>query len=214
MIVHGSPLSPFVRKVMVYCGERGIAIDNKPGQPGPKTPEFLEMSPFGKIPAFEDGDYKLCDSSAIVHYLEAKHAGDGLIPSEAKARGRAIWFEEFADTIMFPAMAAVFFNRIVARLLGLPQDLAAADKAVAEAVPPLYAYLETQIPASGFLVEDRFTIADLAVVAPIANMKQAGEPVDAGKFPKLAAYSSAIMARPAFAAQVALCDPILVNLTK
>jgi hypothetical protein len=38
--------------------------------------------------------------------------------------------------------------------------------------------------------------------------------VDAGKFPKLAAYSSAIMARPAFAAQVALCDPILANLTK
>ena len=212
MIVHGSPLSPFVRKVTVYCAERELAIDTKPGAPGPKTPEFLEMSPFGKIPAFEDGDYKLSDSSAIIHYLEAKHPGEGLIPSEAKARGRAIWFEEFADTIMFPAMAPVFFNRIVARLLGLPQDLAAADKAAAEAVPPLYAYLETQIPASGFLVEDRFTLADLAVVAPIANMMQADEPVDAGAYPKLAAYAAAIMARPTFAAQVALCAPILATL--
>jgi glutathione S-transferase len=114
MIVHGSSLSPFVRKVMVFAAEKGLALENKAAPPGPKTPEFLAISPFGKIPAFEDGDYQLCDSSAIVHYLEAKHPEHRLIPTDPRALGRAIWFDEYADTIMFSAAAPIFFNRVVA----------------------------------------------------------------------------------------------------
>jgi glutathione S-transferase len=203
MIVHGSSLSPFVRKVMVFAAEKGLALENKVAPPGPKTPEFLAISPFGKIPGFEDGDYKLCDSSAIVHYLEAKHPEHRLLPTEPRALGRAIWFDEYADTIMFSAAAPIFFNRVVAKLMGIDGDLAAADKAEAETLPPVLAYLEGVIPASGFLVEDRFTLADISVVSPFANFEHAGVAVDAGKYPKTVAYTQAIMARPSFAAIVA-----------
>jgi glutathione S-transferase len=203
MIVHGNSLSPFVRKVMVFAAEKGLAPENKVAPPGPKTPEFLAMSPFGKIPAFEDGDYQLCDSSAIVHYIEAKHPQHALIPTEARALGRAIWFDEYADTIMFTAAAPIFFNRVVAALMGIPGDPAAADKAEAEALPPLLAYLEGVIPASGFLVEDRFTLADISVASPFANFEHAGVTIDAGKYPKTVAYRDAILARPSFAAIIA-----------
>ena len=72
MILYGSSLSPFVRKVLAFAAEKGIALDLQPtGFPNP-TPEFLEASPFRKMPALRDGDYLLADSSAIVHYLEAR----------------------------------------------------------------------------------------------------------------------------------------------
>jgi glutathione S-transferase len=203
MIVHGSTLSPFVRKVMVFAAEKGLTAENKVAPPGPKTAEFLAMSPFGKIPAFEDGDYQLCDSSAIVHYIEAKHPEQALIPSEARARGRAIWFDEYADTIMFSAAAPIFFNRVVAKLMGMAGDLAAADKAEAETLPPVLDYLESVIPASGFLVEDRMTLADIAVASPFANFAHAGVHIDPARFPKVTGYAAAMLARPSFAALVA-----------
>jgi glutathione S-transferase len=199
MIVHGSSLSPFVRKVMVFAAEKGLVVDNKVAPPGPKTPEFLAMSPFGKIPAFEDGDYQLCDSSAIVHYLEAKHAEPALIPAEARARGRTVWFDEYADTIMFAAAAPIFFNRVVMKLMGKEGDLAAADKAEADALPPVLDYLESVLPASGFLVEDRLTLADISVASPFVNFRHAGVAIDAAAYPKITNYVAGILARPSFA---------------
>jgi glutathione S-transferase len=203
MIVHGSSLSPFVRKVMVFASEKGLAFENKIAGPGPKTAEFLEISPFGKIPAFEDGDYKLSDSSAIVHYLEAKHPEHRLIPTEPRALGRAVWFDEYADTIMFTAAAPIFFNRVVAKLMGMDGDLGAADKAEAVALPPVLDYLESVIPPSGFLVEDRFTLADIAVASPFVNFSHAGVAIDPARYPKVTAYVATIHARPSFAAVVA-----------
>ena len=120
MILYGSSLSPYVRKVLAYCGERGIEIDLKPTGGPNHDPEFLASSPFRKMPAFRDGDFTLADSSAIIHYLEAKFPDRPLIPQDPKLRGQTIWFEEFADTILVSCGAKIFFNLIVApRFLGI-----------------------------------------------------------------------------------------------
>ncbi|MFL6766162.1 MAG: glutathione S-transferase family protein, partial [Sphingomicrobium sp.] len=99
MILYGSSLSPFARKVLAYAAEKGIELELQPtGFPNP-SPEFLGASPFRKMPALRDGDYTLADSSAIIHYLEAKFPDPELIPADPKLRGKTIWYEEFADTI-------------------------------------------------------------------------------------------------------------------
>src|SRR5829696_428206 len=100
MILYGSSLSPFVRKVLAYAGEKGIELDVLPVGPGDRNPDYRAASPFGKMPGFADGDYLLADSSAIIHYLEAKHPDPVLIPADPKLRGRTIWFDEFGDTIL------------------------------------------------------------------------------------------------------------------
>lgn len=202
MIVHGASISPFVRKVLVFAHEKGLSVGNQPVGIGPKTPEFMAMSPFGKIPALEDGDYTLADSTAICHYLEAKSPEPRLIPVEPRALGKTIWFEEFADTIMVAQLGPIFFQRVVAPMVGLPQDLAAADKAEAETLPPIAAYIERTIPDSGFLVEDRLTLADIAVASPLVNMTYARVALDG--YPKLTRWMQAIHARPSFAAALAL----------
>ena len=199
MIVHGSSLSPFVRKTLIFAAEKGIAADNKPRRFGDRSPEWLAISPFAKIPALEDGDYTLCDSSAIIHYLEAKHPDPALIPAEAEARGKVIWFDEFADTLMFTALAPIFLNRVVAPMLGMPSDPAAADKAEAEALPPVLAYLESALREDGFLVGDALTLADIAVASPLVNAVHGEVAIDAALYPKVSGFRSRMLARPSFA---------------
>ena len=200
MIVYGSLVSPFVRKLLAYLGEKGLDFELKGVGIGDPDPGFQAASPLGKMPAMNDDGFLLADSSAIIQYLEAKHPAPELIPADPQQRGRVIWWEEFGDTVFAACSGKMFFNRIVApKFLGREGDLAAAAQAEEEELPKLLAYLEGAIPASDFLVGDRVTLADLAVASPLMNFKHCGACVDAATHPKVAAWSAAILARPSFA---------------
>lgn len=200
MILYGSTLSPFVRKVMAFASEKGIEIELQPtGFPNP-VPAFCEASPFRKMPALVDGDFCLPDSSAIVHYLEAKYPEPALIPADPRERGRTIWFDEFADTILFGCGQKVFFNRVVApRFLGRPGDEAVAEAALRDEWPPILDYLEKVVPeGNGYLVGDRLTLADIAVAGPFANFRHLEIETDPKRHPRTAAYVNRILDRPSF----------------
>ena len=204
MILYGSPLSPFVRKTLAYAAEKGLVLEVKPVIFNDPDPLFREASPFGKIPGFRDGDFAISDSTAIITYLEAKFPYPALLPTDPAARARTVWYEEFSDTILIATGGKMFFNRLVApRFLGRPGDLALADKAEKEELPPLLDYLEGVIPASGYLVEDRLTLADIAVASPFVNLAHLNVTVDADRHPRTARYLETILARPSFAAIIA-----------
>ena len=199
MILYGSTMSPFVRKVAAYAVEKGIEFELKPITLADPDPEFRAASPFRKMPALVDGDYSLADSSAIIHYLEAKYPEPEMIPSDPRERGRTIWFDEFADTLLFACGAKIFFNRVVApRFLGRDGDLEAAEAAERDELPPLLDYLEGVIPDSGFLVGGRLTLADISVAGPFANFGHCGVAIDEGRYPKTMRYAGSILARPSF----------------
>jgi glutathione S-transferase len=201
MILYGSSLSPFVRKVLAFSGEKGIELELQPTGFPNHSPEFLEASPFRKMPALRDGDYTLADSSAIIHYIEAKHPEPALIPADAKLRGKTIWYEEFADTLLFSCGAKIFFNRIVApRFMGRPGDLQAAEQAELNELPPILDYLEKVVPGdNGYLVGDGLTLADLAVAGPFANFRHTETKVCPERYPRTVAYVDRILARPSYA---------------
>ena len=91
MILYGSSLSPFVRKTLAFAAEKGMELELQPAGMGGGPPEFKLASPFGKMPGFKDGDFLLCDSTAIITYLDAIQPEPNLIPTEPKARARTIW---------------------------------------------------------------------------------------------------------------------------
>jgi glutathione S-transferase len=201
MILYGSSLSPYVRKVLAYAGEKGIDLDLQPTGFPDHSPEYLQASPFRRMPAFRDGDFTLADSSAIIHYLEARFPEPALIPGDAELKGRTIWFEEFADTILFSCGAKIFFNLIVApRFLGRPGDEEAARQAELNDLPPILDYLESVVPDDdGYLVGAGLTLADIAVAGPFANFRHTRTKVDAARYPRTVAYVDRILARPSFA---------------
>ena len=204
MILYGNSLSPFVRKTLAFAAEKAIDLELVAAGMGAGPPEFKLASPFGKMPGFQDGDFMLCDSTAIITYLEALKPDPNLIPLDPKARAKTIWFEEFADTIVTACLGAVFFNEVVApKFLGRKGDQAAADAAKTTGLPPILDYLEGVIPASGYLVEDRLTLADLAVASPFQNAALCGVHPDPVRYPKTVAFLARILSRPSYAGWVA-----------
>ena len=199
MMLFGAPVSPFVRKVMAYAVEKGIDMPLTPVGIGDPNPDFVAASPFKKMPALTDGDFSISDSSAIVAYLEAKHPEPVMIPADPANRARVIWFDEFADTMIMVPGGKIFFNRVVSpKFLGRPGDEALALQGEQE-LPAYYDYLEGVIPASGYLVGDVLTLADIAVASPFVNLAHCDIGPDAATHPKLSAFLAAMHARPSFA---------------
>lgn len=210
MILYGLRPSPFVRKVLLFAAEKGIALDLKPAGMGRGDELFEKASPFGKMPGFADEDFTICDSSAIVHYLDAKYPDPALIPAEPRARARTIWYDEFADTILFGTGRKLFWNRIVApKVMKIDGDAAQADAAERDELPGLFTYLESMIPDSGFLVEDRLTLADIAVASPFINLAYCCPPLDGAAYPRICSWLSGLKTRPAFAAVLAAEKPMI-----
>lgn len=199
MIVYGSSLSPFVRKTLTFLGEKGLGADHVPLVPHDPLPAFQAASPLGKIPGFVDGEYRLADSSAICHYLERKYPTPALFPASHEDVGRMLWFEEYNDTVLVPAAGKVFFQlRVRPNLLKEAPDMTIVEQALTKDLPPLLNYLETQI-SGPFLVGGKLSLADIAIHCPFVNLKLAGRPLDAARWPKLGGYIAALLARPAFA---------------
>lgn len=199
MKVYGSLISPFVRKVIVAATEKGMDHQLIGTSPGGSDPEFLEASPFGKIPALRDGDYCLADSSAIIAYMEARQPDPALIPAEAQARGKTVWYDEYADTILAASGLKILFNRLVGpRLLKLPYDEAVAVQGEAE-LPRLLDYLEGVVPAEGWLVGE-FTLADISVASMLRSLRYVGQLPQADRYPGIVGWYNRVIARPAWQA--------------
>jgi glutathione S-transferase len=203
IILHGVNASPFVRKVRVALAEKGIAYELRPVMPIAPPPEYLKISPLGKIPCLQDGDFTLPDSSCIIAYLERTSPKPALYPEDAKQFGRALFFEEYCDTRLVETLGPVFFQRIVRKLiLKQEPDETIARKKIDEEAPKVFDWLEGQLGDQQWLVGARFSIADIAAGSPFVNYAHAGESVDAKRWPQLAAYLQRVHSRPSFKALI------------
>lgn len=206
MKLYGALLSPFVRKVAVVLEEKGMAWELAVSSPGAPDPEFQKASPFGKIPALCDGDYSLADSSAIVVYLDAKQPAPPILPADPGARGKAMWFDEFADTILGVSGLKILFNRLVGpKLLKLPSDESIALQGEAE-LPRILDYLEGAVSENGWL-DGAFSLGDISVASMLKSMSYVGHGPDAARYPRTAAWYGRVAARPSWAAVAAMEAP-------
>ena len=86
MILHWSPRSPYVRKVMIAIHEIGLQDQVRTVRTvaGGTTPhwELMKLNPVGKIPTLElpDGTASY-DSPVIIEYLDSLHSGAKLYPA-------------------------------------------------------------------------------------------------------------------------------------
>lgn len=192
--------SPFVRKAYVALTEKGIPFEHEQVIPFGVSAEYRKISPLGKIPAFQDGDRTLADSSVIIAYLERTHPQPALYPSDAYDYARALWFEEFGDGGLAPVLGAkVFFPKVIGpRFFKQEPNLAEIQKVIDTEIPPLFDYLEGELGNNDYLVGNKFSIADIGVATIFVNYGFAGYGVDSTRWPKLAAYVNRVLSRPSF----------------
>jgi glutathione S-transferase len=197
-ILHGVNLSPFVRKVRFALAEKGVTVDQKQVVPFGLSDEFKKLSPLGKIPVYQDGDLVLPDSSVIIDYLEHVHPAPALYPSDPGQRGRALFYEEYGDTKVTSALSTVFFQRFVRKnFFQQEPDEDLVKAALENEIPAVLDYLAGELGRNDYLVGGQFSIADIAVSTAFVNFRIAGESVDAGRWPTVAAYLERVFSRPA-----------------
>ncbi len=203
LTVYGAALSPFVRKVRVALMEKGLNYEHVHVDPFKKPEDYHEISPFGRIPAFKDGDKILADSAVICSYLQSKYPEPALYPADPYERARTLWFEKFGDYELSPiATFDIFRNRVVMKLIGQSCNEDKVADALNQKLPPLLDYLEKEIGRNEFIAGNQLTVADIAIASQVANMELGGERIDNSLWPNTAAYVERMLARPHFAALI------------
>ncbi len=123
-----------------------------------RTPEFLTMNPAGQVPAVILNDGRaLAQSNAIMLHLAE---GSVLIPTDAFERAKMyewLFWEQYSHE---PYVAVARFH---VAYLGKPvSDL---DAKLVERGNGALGRLETQLKQTPYLVGERLTLADIALVA-------------------------------------------------
>ena len=125
-----------------------------------KTPEFLRLNPNGRIPVIVDHDnedFVLAESAAILLYL-AERSGK-LMPTESKARHKAVQWLMFQMSAVGPMLGqAMFFQRIAAPK-GIVDEYA-IERYVTES-RRLLEILDAQLDDQAFLCGD-YSMVDIA----------------------------------------------------
>ncbi|MDW9677475.1 glutathione S-transferase family protein [Sinorhizobium meliloti] len=153
-------------------------------------PDFLRLTPAGKLPVLVDGDFVLTESAAIVMYLAEKYGGKGLMPADLKERAQAYRWSLFAVTeLEQPLWRMAKHTFLYPEEKRLPEDIALAK----EEFLAMAAVLEQHMKGREFIVGDRISIAD-CVTAYVLDWGNENGLLD--DFPNLKAYLERMYARP------------------
>lgn len=195
----GSPVSPFVRKVLVVCALKGIEVELDPIVAFYANEEFERVSPLRRIPVYRDDRVTLCDSTVICQYLEDRYPEPRVYPADVAQRAEARWLEEFADSRMSDVCLWRIFNAAVIgpAIWNRPRDKAAIQSTIATDLPPIMDYLESKMPRDGYIF-GALSIADIAIEVIFPNLGWARVEPDGARWPKLAAWVARLRAQEPF----------------
>lgn len=153
--LYGFPVSNYTNMVHLALLEKGIPFDYVPTVPD-QSPEFLAMSPRGKVPVLGTPQGYINETSVILGYLEDTGKGRALLPTEPYERAtvRAL-MKEIELYIELPARACfaeVFFGG------KLPDSI--KEKAREDLVAG-FAALKRHARFAPYVAGDTFTLADI-----------------------------------------------------
>lgn len=200
IILHGVYGSPFVRKVLAVLAIKDLPFEHIQQMPFTRDAEYQKISPLGKVPAIQDGDLTVSDSTVICEYLEEAYPNNAVYPADAATKARARWYEELGSNTVAELAAGIFFQRFM-RPMAFKQDPdeELVAKIIDKKLPPLLDYIETQVPEEGFIYGENLFVADISLVSPFINAGYAGYNIDAQRWPKFAAFSERVKSHPVMA---------------
>lgn len=110
----GFALSNYVNKVKLVLLEKGLPFSEELVGPGHKPDDLMAASPLGKVPFLRTEQGALCESSAIVEYLEALAPTPALLPADpwaaAKVRELAVFIDLHLELVARELYPQAFFG--------------------------------------------------------------------------------------------------------
>ena len=153
----GFALSNYYNKVKMVLLEKGVPFAEEQVKTHSKDEAVLACSPLGKVPFIRTEHGAMCESQAIVDYIEALHPNPPLLPADpwqaAKVRELTIFIELHLELVVRELYPKAFFGGEVsdekaARVRKQLQKNLAGFKRLAKFTP--------------YVAGERFTQADCA----------------------------------------------------
>ncbi len=152
-----------------------VLVDLRKGEQ--KSPDYLKLNPNGRVPTLEDDGFVLTESHAIMQYLADITPGQTLYPTDVRARADVNRWLFWSAHHFQPAVSVLNWEHVVKGFLNMgppvPAEVARGERLVLECAR----VLDGQLAGKPWVTQDRLTLADLALAAPLMSMVPAKLPV-------------------------------------
>ena len=167
LVLCGFAISNYYNKVKLALLEKGVEFTEELVPSGKKSDAVLQASPLGKVPFIRTEHGALCESQAIMDYIESRYPNPPLVPADAwgaaKVRELITFVDLHIELVVRELYGKAFFGGEISegnaeRVRKLLTKNIAGFKQLAKFAP--------------YVAGDTFTQADCAAFAslPIASM--------------------------------------------
>lgn len=196
--LHGFRISNYHNKVLIALLEKGVPYEEDASVKPSQDEAYLALSPMGKVPYAEIDGVRLCESSAILEYLEDAYPARPLLPkaplARAKVRELTTVIELHMELVARRLYGGVFFGGTLS-----DSTKAAVEKDLAKGVRAFAALAKFE----PFVAGGEVSIADCAAachlpLVSLATKLAYGRDALEG-IPQVKPYLKMLNERPAFA---------------
>ncbi|MEL6773989.1 MAG: glutathione S-transferase family protein [Pseudomonadota bacterium] len=193
------PLSPFCRKVRIVLAEKKLQAELIEERPWESRLDFLRLNPAGKVPVLVTTPNRvICESAAIVDYLESTMSEPELIPQDAVARAEVLrlvgWFD---DKFNREVTENLLFERVTKRLARLGYPDGACLKAGARNIRVHLDYMTYLLEQHNWLAGPKMTLADITAAAHLSCLDYTAD-VPWVDYPTVRDWYAVLKSRPSF----------------
>jgi len=198
--IHCHPFSTFSRRVRIALLEKKIPhelveIDMVARQH--RSPEYLALNPYGRVPTLEEDGFVLYESTAILEYLELTRPDPPLVPSDPRGRALVAMHVKLCDIQLARQTGTIIFPKRF-----LPKERW-DEKAMAQAKSEIEKHLEIvagQLGAKQYLVGDRYGLVEVCYtpLLQFLDLMEIAPPAPVASWvERMLARDSAVQTKPA-----------------
>lgn len=159
--LHSHPLSTFARRVRIALLEKKIphelvTVDMVAKQH--KSPEYLALNPYGRVPTLEEDGFVVYESTAILEYLELTRPDPPLVPADPRGRALLEMHVKLCDLELARNTSTIIFPKRF-----LPKERW-DERAMTQAKATIEKHLgiaEAQLGAKQWMVSDRYSMVEV-----------------------------------------------------
>jgi len=183
--------------------EKGVHFELVLAYPWERGETLSRLNPAIQTPVLENGTLTLCDSAAILEYLDETVERPPLIGAgaseRAEARRLAFWFaQRFYREVTAPLLAERMYKRLVSREIPDGISIRNANRATELHLQ----YIDDLLDENRWLAGPTFGIADIHAAAQLSVADYLGG-LDWGGHQSARIWYSALKSRPSFRALLA-----------
>ena len=177
--------SPNCQRVKIVLAEKNLPYEVVPidlRKQEQKTPEYLKLNPYGKVPVLTDDGTVLYESCIINEYLDEKYPIPRLMPADPAARAKARILIDFGLTQMDAAYTKLRMEMTKDEKERNPETVRAAKEDIKKRLQRL----EQELGDKNYLVGD-FSLADADLLPRFTRLEGFGVLPDPS-LPRLGKY--------------------------